>query len=391
MKRRAEVLAWSLWGLAVVTMIGVVVAKLLEPTGGGLSPDSLDQRLVALPFVLFATVGAIVASRRPDNRIGWLYLAVGILAAFTGIAEVIPVHTTAHGSGRVLLDTVYALSNAAWIPTLGLLATFSILWFPTGRPPTPRWRWLEPTIVAAMIALTLGAGLVPGPLNGPGTPENPFGIPGGTAVLGVVQSVAGLVFLSTIVLSIASFVVRFRRSRGVERQQLRWFLAGTAVLGLGIFYGVVFNPKTNWPFALTTSAVPLAAGIAITRYRLYDLDRLLSRAVAYLAMSALLVGVYAGIVVGVGALTGRTDSPLLIAGATLAVAALVRPVLRRVKGAVDRRFYRRRYDAQRALEAFAAGLRDEVALEQVRGHLLGTVVETMQPATASVWLRGTSR
>jgi hypothetical protein len=127
------------------------------------------------------------------------------------------------------------------------------------------------------------------------------------------------------------------------------------------------------------------------RYHLYDLDRLISRAVAYLAVSTVLVGVYAGIVVGIGALTGRTDSPVLIAGATLAVAALVRPVLRRVKGAIDRRFYRRRYDAQRALDAFAAGLRDEVALEQVRSHLLSTVRETIQPAAASVWLRGASR
>jgi hypothetical protein len=206
-----------------------------------------------------------------------------------------------------------------------------------------------------------------------------------------VQAVGGALFLGSIVLSWASFVVRFRRSRGVERQQLRWFLVGASVLGAQIVFSIVLNPPSNWPFALGSSAVPIAAGIAITRYHLYDLDRLLSRAVAYLAVSAVLIAVYAGIVVGIGALTGRTDSPILIAGATLLVAALVRPVLRRVKGAVDRRFYRRRYDAQRALDAFAASLRDEIALEQVRGRLLATVRETMQPAGATLWLRGGER
>jgi small-conductance mechanosensitive channel len=210
-------------------------------------------------------------------------------------------------------------------------------------------------------------------------------------VLGVVQAISGFLLLTCVALSIASFVVRFRRSRGVERQQLRWYLVGAICLAIGILIGVVFNPPVNWPFAITTSAVPVTAGIAITRYHLYDLDRLISRAVAYLAVSAVLVAVYAGIVIGIGALTGRTDSPILIAGATLAVAALVRPVLRRVKSAIDRRFYRRRYDAQRALEAFSASLRDEVALEQVRGRLLGTVRETMQPTAASVWLRGGER
>ncbi|HXJ66322.1 MAG TPA: hypothetical protein VNN79_21380 [Actinomycetota bacterium] len=386
-RRRAEVLAWSLWGLVVATMIGVGVVQTLS---GGVS--SLDERIVILPFLLFATVGAIVASRRSENRLGWLYLAIGLVAAFTGIADIIePAHLPAHGPLRVALVTLYALANDGWYPTLGLLATFSVLWFPDGRPPTPRWRKVGWMAIAGIVLMTVGASLVPGRLNGPGTPINPLGIRGATAVLGVVQAVGGALFLGSILLSWASFVVRFRRSRGVERQQLRWFLVGASVLGAQIVFSIVLNPPSNWPFALGSSAVPIAAGIAITRYHLYDLDRLLSRAVAYVAVSALLITVYAGIVVGIGALTGRTDSPILIAGATLLVAALVRPVLRRVKGAIDRRFYRRRYDAQRALEAFAASLRDEIALEQVRGRLLATVRETMQPAGATLWLRGGER
>jgi hypothetical protein len=385
-RRRAEVLAWGLWGLAVLLMVGSNIALALP---NGRNPFSPDQLLTALPFVLFPTVGAIVASRRPENRLGWLYLAIGLLASFTAIEGALEnVSFPANGIGHVLLTGLFAVTNAAWYPTLGLLATFSILWFPDGRPPSPRWRWVEWTSAVSMLLMTLGFGLVPGLLNGPGSPVNPFGIRGATAVLGVVQAAGGFLLLASVVASITSFVVRFRRSSGVLRQQLRWFVVGATVLGIGIAIGILFNPEADWPFAVTASAVPVTAGIAITRYHLYDLDRLLSRAVAYLAVSALLVAMYAGVIVGIGALTGRTDSPVVIAGATLLVAALVRPVVRRVKGAIDRRFYRRRYDSQRALEAFSAGLRDEVALDQVRSRLLSTVRETMEPAAATVWLRG---
>ena len=387
-RRRAEVLAWGLWGVAVVTMVGSAIAQDVISPGS----ISVDTQIAGLPMLLFATVGAIVASRRPENRIGWLYLAIGVLAGFTSIGGVLEVvHYPAAGPGRFLLALFYALTNLAWYPTLGLLATLPVLWFPDGRPPTPRWRWVEVLAFVGIIGGTLSFASTPGPLNGPGTPVNPIGIGGVDGILGAAQAVFNAAFVVSIAGSVASFVVRFRRSKGVERLQLRWFLVGAIVFGLGILASIFFNPSGDLLFALTTSALPVAAGIAITRYRLYDLDRLISRAVAYLAVSALLVGVYAALVVGVGALTGGSDNPLLIAGATLAVAALVRPVLRRVKSAVDRRFARRRYDAQLALEAFAARLRDEIALEQVRGHLLATVGETVQPATTSLWLRGDRR
>lgn len=387
-RRRAEFLAWGLWALFLVMGISSAVVTNLHRPGG----FSFGNQVIVLPFLLFATVGAIVASRRPDNRIGWLYLTIGVLSGFTAIGEAIGELTfPTHGAGRFGLELLWGLTNAAWYPTLALLATLAILWFPDGRPPTPRWRWVEIGVAVGVVMVTLAFALTPGPLNGKGTPDNPIGIEGAEPILGFLQGLSGILLLGLIGFSIAGFAVRFRRSRGVERLQLRWFLVGAVILGLGIALNLVLQPKGDVLFALAVSAVPLAAGIAITRYHLYDLDRLISRAVAYIAVSAVLVAVYAGIVVGIGALTGRTDSPLLIAGATLAVAALVRPVLRRVKAGVDHRFYRRRYDAQRALEAFAAGLRDEVALEQVRGHLLATVQETMQPAGATLWLRGGGR
>jgi len=387
-RRRAEFLAWGLWSSSMLVLV-LVNTPLIHDSNEGFSVDDL---LIGLPFLLFATVGAIVASRRPDNRLGWLYLAIGLLAAFTSIGGALEyAHYPPSGPGRVALVLLYAVTNLAWYPTLGLLATLSILWFPDGRPPSPRWRWVEILVAVGIAGVTISFALVPGPISGRGTPDNPIGIPGAADVLAAINLAFGAAFFVSISASVASFVVRFRRSRGIERQQLKWFLVGALALGAGIVISIAFNTTGNVVFGLSTSAVPLAAGIAISRYHLYDLDRLISRAVAYLAVSALLVAVYAGIVVGIGALTGSTDSPVLIAGATLAVAALVRPVLLRVRAAIDRRFYRGRYDAQQALEAFAASLRDEVALEQVRAHLLGAVRETMQPAQASVWLRGGAR
>jgi hypothetical protein len=387
-RRRAEILAWGLWALFIAMGVGSAIVTGLRSSEGFV----LGNQVILLPFLLFGTVGAIVASRRPDNRLGWLYLAIGVLAGFTAIGEAIQsVEFPTGGIGRVLLELLWILTNSAWYPTLTLIVTLAILWFPDGRPPSRRWRWVEVGVVAGTAVVVLAFALIPGPLNGKDSPDNPIGIQGAEPVLGLLQGLAGILLFVLIAASITAFVFRFRRSHGVERQQLRWFLVGAIVLGVGITIDILVQTESDLPFALVASAVPLSAGIAITRYHLYDLDRLISRAVAYLAVSTLLVAVYAGIVIGIGALSGRTDSPILIAGATLAVAALVRPVVRRAKGVVDRRFYRRRYDAQRALEVFSAGLRDEVALEQVRGHLLATVQETMQPSQASVWLRGSVR
>jgi hypothetical protein len=373
--------------LFVVMLVGSIIGK--AAWSGGVS---LSSQMLALPFALFATVGAVVASRRPENRLGWLYLGIGLLAAFTSIGEAIQdVRFPADGVGRPLLMFLYGLTNSAWYPTLGLTATLAILWFPDGRPPTRRWRWVEVGVVVEMATVVslsvvaLGFGLFPGPREG--SPDNPLGIEGGEVVLNVLQAVGGFAFLVFIGASVTGFIVRFRRSRGVERQQLKWFRAGAMVLGVGICLDMVLDLNTDVLFTVAASAVPLAAGVAITRYRLYDLDRLISRAVAYLAVSALLVAVYAGIVVGIGALTGRTDSPVLIAGATLAVAALVRPLLRRVKAGIDRRFYRRRYDAERTLAAFSARLRDEVDIAELRAGLLAVVGDAVQPAAAALWLR----
>jgi hypothetical protein len=201
---------------------------------------------------------------------------------------------------------------------------------------------------------------------------------------GPVESAALLGSVVALVLCVASVFGRLRRAAGVERQQLKW-------LTLGMVAGL---PATTWSGLLTIiSSVTFVAciGVAMLRFHLYDIDRVISRVLAYALVTAVLVGVYAALVVGLGAVIGRSGSPLLIAGGTLVVAALFGPVRRRVQAGVDRRFNRRRYDAQRALEAFSAGLRDGVALEQVRGHLLATVRETMQPAQASVWLRGGAR
>jgi hypothetical protein len=205
------------------------------------------------------------------------------------------------------------------------------------------------------------------------------------------MSVALLLAGVSLVLCIASVFVRFHRATGVERQQLKWFAVGGVVLALGV---VASFPTAWWTALLALVGLFVfigCIGVAIMRYRLYDLGRVVSRALAYAVVTALLVGLYAAVVVGLGAAFGRTGSPVLIAGATLLVAALFGPLRRRVQAAVDRRFNRRRYDAEQALGEFAATLRDETALEQVRGDLLGTVRATLQPAAASLWLRTNAR
>src|SRR5262245_4237488 len=272
-RRRAELLAWGLWGLAIATFVGTKIA--LAFLGDG--EISFQNDAIVLPFVLFGTVGAIVASRRPDNRLGWLYLGICLLAALTGIGALFESVTYPEGGpGRLVLLLLYALTNSAWYPTLGLIATFSVLWFPDGRPPTPRWRWVELVIASSIVALSLGFLLAPGPISD-GAPSNPIGIPGAESVLGVVQAAGFLSFIFGVLASVTGFVVRFRRSGGVERQQLKWFLVGALVLGVGMVISIIWEPDSDIPFAVVTSAVPIAAGVAITRYHLYDLDRLISR------------------------------------------------------------------------------------------------------------------
>ncbi len=381
--------AVALWALSVALVCASVA--LAVSRHGSIGWPSADDEQMAFMALVYPTVGTIIAVRRPRNAIGWLFLGIGPWAGLSALASAVqgavPLSSPVSPTGA---DVAEWLNQWVWVPPWFAIPTFLVLLFRDGRPPSGRWRpvlWLA----GIALALTFVAGILsPDGSGGAGVDPsfvNPV-IRLSTAV-DILTPIAFLMFLVAVGLSIASLVVRFRRSRGIEREQLKWFVFA-AVLTVALGVGATVAVHALWLKLLgyvAIAVIPIACLVSIMRYRLYDIDRVISRTVAYFAVIALLVGVYAAVVVGVGALTGRTDSPVVIAGATLAVAALFGPVLRAVKSVVDRRFARRRYDAQLALEAFAKHLRDEVALDQVRSHLPGMVRDTMQPATVSVWFR----
>jgi hypothetical protein len=386
---RARVLAVALWALAMA-LVGVSVALALVRHRSIGWPSADDQQM-AFMALIYPTVGLVIARHRPRNAIGWLFLAIGPWAGLSALASsiqgAVPLSNPASPTGA---DVAEWLNQWVWVPPWFAIPTFLVLLFPDGRLPSRRWRpvaWLA----GAAIGLTFVAGILSPDGSGGSNVDPSFVNPVVRMSTAVdrLTPIGFLMFLAAVGLSIASLVVRFRQSRGLEREQLKWFVFA-AVLTVALGVGATVSVHALWLKLLgfvAIAVIPIACLIAIMRYRLYAIDRLISRTVVYFMVTAVLIGVYAAIVVGVGALTGRSDDPVVIAGATLAVAALFRPLLRGVKSAVDRRFARRRYDAQRALEAFAAGLRDEVDLEQVRASLVGTVRETVQPDRATLWLR----
>jgi len=272
------------------------------------------------------------------------------------------------------------------------LTAFVLLLTPTGSPPSPRWRWLARIVAGACAAGLLAAVTYPGPLEPEyPSPENPLYVPALEALLGIAFPASALLVLLGLLAAAGSLLGRFRRARGVERQQLRWLAFGGALaMGSLLVAAVALETSSDALFQAATGTgialLPLATGAAILRYRLYDLDRIISRTVAYGLLTVLLGLGYAAVVLGLGRLLPEGSS-LVVAAATLAVAAAFQPVRRRIQALVDRRFNRRRYDAARTVATFGARLRDEVDLDTLTGELLAVVDQTMQPTRTSLWLR----
>jgi hypothetical protein len=379
--RAASRLAWAMWAVGVAGFLAYVALETI--VGSRDISGTWFNAQEALGALAFPTVGAIVASRRSDNRLGWLLLGIGLsfgLSAVGGALTDVTVPRSETWQWGTWLQTW------TWVFGWTAMITFLLLLFPEGHLPSKRWRWVGWLAGAAIVLGHVGvfdatAGGTPGyasPL--PTLPD---------FVVGPCQLFSTFGTLVAAIASAVALVRRFRRSTGVERQQMKWFAyAGVATLvllpGRVIFFGHV--PVMVALGLVSIPILPAAVGIAIMRYRLYDIDRVVNRTLVYAVLTALLVGVYAGLVIGLGALMGSHD-PLVIAGSTLAVAALIGPARRRVQAFVDRRFYRRKYDAARTLEAFTARLRDEVDLDELREHLVQVVDRTMQPAQASLWIR----
>jgi hypothetical protein len=387
-------LAWALWALAVLGLASVPVFDRLlrqahRPELTQLDPSTIPYLLA---IVVAATVGAVLAGRLPRHPVGWLLLAVGLSVSGSGVAD---------GYARYgLVARPGALPVARWVAiyspattVVGLaLVGFVLLLTPTGSLPSPRWRWWAWVAAAGpvvfVLAQTVGPGLVIPPYESAVEPVTIPALAGAVRVaipVGFVATVAGLV------VGAGSLVARFRRARGVERQQLRWLAlaaaltgTGAAVVGVGMAVGATAVPLLAAGVCLML--LPLATGASILRYRLYDLDRIISRTVAYGLLTVLLGAGYAAVVLGLGRLLPQGSS-LVVAAATLAVAALFQPLRRRVQDLVDRRFNRRRHDAGQLIEAFSARLRDQVDLDTLTAEVLAVVDQTMAPTRAWLWQR----
>jgi LPXTG-motif cell wall-anchored protein len=385
---------WVAWFLLVVFVLSAILAVILEIANGTLQHDAANQTLLFLGFGAFMAVGALIVAHRPGNDIGWIFSAIALLAATTQLASEYSVYayTTRAGSLPGAILAAWYGSWPWWL-VFALALVFTPLLFPTGRLLSPRWRpvaWLAGAVTAALMMLTafeanlgtIGGQVIANPI-GVAWVANPQ-----TGAVGT--TLFGLLILS-IVAAFASLVIRFRRSRGEERQQLKWFTFACALLPLAavgdalpaaVGGGLVFGALIVF--------LPVATGIAILRYRLYDIDRLINRTLVYGLLTALLAGVYAATVLVLGQVfggVGKAPPSWAVAGATLAVAALFQPGRRRIQAVVDRRFNRRKYNAARTVEAFSVRLRDEVDLDALAAELLTVANQTMQPTTMSLWLR----
>jgi hypothetical protein len=387
-------LAWGLWGLAVLGLASVPWFDRLTRQAG--RPELTQLNASTIPYLLAivvaATVGAVLASRLPRHPVGWLLLGVGLSVAGSGVADGYARYGLVARPGVLPAARRIAIYSPA-TNIIGLaLVGYVLLLTPTGSLPSPRWRWWGRLAaagpVAFVAALTVGPGLVIPPYD---TVIDPVAIPALAGAV-LVAIVAGF-FLTVagLVVGAGSLVARFRRARGVERQQLRWLAlaaaltgAGAAIVGVGMAMGATALPL--FAAGVCLALLPLATGAAILRYRLYDLDRLVSRTVAYGLLTVLLGLGYAVVVLGLGRLLPESSS-LVVAAATLAVAAVFQPLRRRIQQAVDRRFNRRRHDAGRLIEAFGARLRDQVDLDTLTAEVLAVVDQTMAPTRASLWLR----
>jgi hypothetical protein len=388
------VAAWALWAL---TMLGLPMTAWLDQLSRQAGRPELAQLIPGavvgpvLGMVSATTVGAVLASRRPRHPVGWLLLACGLSMVASGVALAYAAYGLLARPGA--LPAAHAVARY-WPATTVIAQTaisFVLLLTPTGSLPSPRWRWWARVTVAASILLVALA-VASGPLD----PRyqalgGPFDLRGQGGVLLVVNQLALTVTTLAVVVGAGSLVVRFRRARGVERQQLRWVASAAvlAVLGAVVALGGLAVGSTavvTWAISACFAALPLALGAAILRYRLYDLDRIISRTLTYGLLTVLLGGGYAGLVLGLGLLLPN-DSSLVVAGATLAVAGIFQPARRRIQALVDRRFNRRRYDAARTIAVFSARLREELDLDTLSAELLLVVDQTMQPTTASLWLR----
>jgi hypothetical protein len=409
-ERRAVPGAWVLFGLTVALVVAGLLLTAFDPQSGGpvhpssagptLHDETLGAAAVAfavlqaLIFTVLAGAGALAAARRPRNPVGWLFGAAAFCLACLMVSDALYWQAAFGRPGpHPAAELALWVENWAWVPALVSLFSLVPLLFPTGAPPGRRWRLVGWVAVTTGIVTTVATALSPGPLQSSEWVTNPTAV--GGLGLRTIANAAFVIWLASALAAVVSLVVRFRRSRGVERQQLKWVTTAGCLLLLSFPVSALLDDWVSEPAGWAgllcgLLGLAVAVSVALLRYRLYDLEVVINRALVYTGLTVTLAATYLGSVLLLQ-LVLSPSSGLAVAASTLAAAALVQPARRRIQEIVDRRFYRRRYDAQRTLESFGARLRDEVDLDSLDGALRGVVVETMQPAHLSLWLRGARR
>jgi hypothetical protein len=398
MSRRAVTwMAWSLWAITVAfTALSalLVVLSLSHPN------TPVFEWWFGNTFVVIdASVGAIVASRRPENPVGWLLCLSGVAVGTSTFISQYAIYALLARPGALPAGEAAAWIAAWSLPVIiGLQVSYLTL-FPTGRLPSGRWRpvaWLTvAVVVAAVISSAFASNAYMGSL---GPIRNPLAIDGFSEVY---KAVSFTMFPLLYIVAASSLFVRLRYATVVERQQLKWLAYAAAGFALGVILVLLsgmlntpawFDRVANAFFLVTSEGIIVAIGIAILRYRLYDIDIIINRTLVYGSLTAILAGVYFGAVTATQALfrtlTGQQELPqIVVVASTILIAALFNPLRRRIQAFIDRRFYRSKYDARKTLEGFSAKLRDETDLETLNEDLVGVVTETMQPSHVSLWLR----
>ena len=396
----ARIATRPLPALAVVALLlgGIAVLLSLGPQDPNFRRDTAGFVAFVGAFAAFGLVGALIVWQRPGNVLGWLLAADGLLAVWGASADTYAdiAYEAGGGTDPLFLAAVW-LSLWYWFPLLGLTMIFTPLLFPDGKLPSPRW-WPVAWAAGLVLALMTFLAAFRERIEFPGiSMDNPLGIPGiqdpeenwiGSVTLGC--------YIVLLVAALASLVVRYLRSGGMQRQQIKWLMFAT-IMAVVITVSedlVAFLPDSGVPFAVAIALFPVAIAVAIFRYRLYDIDFVINRTLVYGSLTITLLAGYVGAVVvlqRVFILFTDQGSTLAVVASTLAIAALFNPLRRRFQAFIDRHFYRSKYDAAKTLEAFGARLRDETDLEALNDDLIGVVRDTMQPAHASLWLREGTR
>jgi hypothetical protein len=389
--RSASWLAWSACALSLaLTALTVLLIVLLLRSDTPIYYYWLETSMVAVGY---STVGAIVASRLPHSPIGWLFCAIGLTFGVSHFSAEYAAYALLAPSRSLPGGEVFAwLTSWVWVYGLGLIVYLDLL-FPNGRLPSARWRWFARFTAIVLLPAAILAALSPGLILS-STLDNPLGIEG---LPNASKEIEAFMY-ALVVVGASSMLARLRHAGRIERQQIKWFAYATAVAISGVILKNTLYPAVGvtWVWwvglILTTVGVvssPVAMGIAIFRYRLYEIDLIINRTLVYAPLTALLVALYFGAIVLLQsvfvALTGE-QSTLAVVASTLLIAALFTPLRRRIQTVIDRRFYRRKYDAAKTLEAFSAKLRDETDLDALSEDLVGVVGETMQPEHVSLWL-----